>query len=72
MGWTADQAGRFGKRLDSRALAGEAFPAVLAGRPNAGKLSLFNAPAGAEGWPRPLFFPMYQIERPGTRLKLRA
>jgi tRNA modification GTPase len=32
-----------GKQLDSRALAGQAFRVVLAGRPNAGKSSLFNA-----------------------------
>ncbi|MBY0232687.1 MAG: 50S ribosome-binding GTPase, partial [Gemmataceae bacterium] len=34
------------KRLDSRSAAGSAFRAVLAGKPNAGKSSLFNALAG--------------------------
>jgi tRNA modification GTPase len=37
-----------GKQLDERALAGETFRVVLAGRPNAGKSSLFNALAGAD------------------------
>ena len=35
-----------GKQLDSRALSSKAFRVVLAGRPNAGKSSLFNALAG--------------------------
>jgi tRNA modification GTPase len=35
-----------GKQLDSRAVANDAFRVVLAGRPNAGKSSLFNALAG--------------------------
>lgn len=37
-----------GKQLGQRALAGETFRVVLAGRPNAGKSSLFNALAGAD------------------------
>jgi tRNA modification GTPase len=35
------------KQLDMRAVSGEAFRVVLAGRPNAGKSSLFNALTGA-------------------------
>src|SRR6266852_7136440 len=35
------------KQLDKRAVSGEAFRVVLAGRPNAGKSSLFNALTGA-------------------------
>jgi tRNA modification GTPase len=35
------------KQLDSRAVVGGAFRVVLAGRPNAGKSSLFNALGGA-------------------------
>jgi len=34
------------KQLDERALSGQAFRVVLAGKPNAGKSSLFNALAG--------------------------
>jgi tRNA modification GTPase len=36
-----------GKQLEQRALGGRPFRAVLAGRPNAGKSSLFNALSGA-------------------------
>src|SRR5207253_971727 len=36
-----------GKQLEQRSLAGAPFRAVLAGPPNAGKSSLFNALAGA-------------------------
>jgi tRNA modification GTPase len=36
-----------GKQLEQRSLSGETFRAVLVGRPNAGKSSLFNALAGA-------------------------
>jgi tRNA modification GTPase len=36
-----------GKQLEQRSLSGATFRAVLAGRPNAGKSSLFNALAGA-------------------------
>jgi tRNA modification GTPase len=35
-----------GRQLEQRSVAGRAFRAVLAGRPNAGKSSLFNALAG--------------------------
>jgi tRNA modification GTPase len=37
-----------GKQLEARTLAGRAFRVVLAGRPNAGKSSLFNVLAGAD------------------------
>jgi tRNA modification GTPase len=37
-----------GRQLDARAAGGRAFRAVLAGQPNAGKSSLFNALAGGE------------------------
>ena len=36
-----------GRQLDARAAGGRAFRAVLAGRPNAGKSSLFNALGGS-------------------------
>src|SRR5262249_52877972 len=35
-----------GKQLEQRAVSDRPFRAVLAGRPNAGKSSLFNAPGG--------------------------
>jgi tRNA modification GTPase len=37
-----------GKQLEGRSLAGRAFRVVLAGQPNAGKSSLFNALSGAD------------------------
>jgi tRNA modification GTPase len=43
-----------GKQLDQRGVAERVFRAVLTGRPNAGKSSLFNAVAGAEALVSPL------------------
>jgi tRNA modification GTPase len=47
LGGALAQVTLLGKQLEQRGVAGRAFRVVLAGRPNAGKSSLFNALAGA-------------------------